>query len=297
MRALPSQAPPEPGRRRGPSGLCGILPSVTRPSSVPSPTATRTRRSAARGACAAVLAAAGALALPAAAAQAATAALDLPCYVSGHAGTLTLSGFAPNAVIDVANADLGRTQVTTDATGQAAVTFARAPGETLQQPSARSFVVTATETANPASTATASSQVAPLAFATDAGTKSPKAIRHWSFSGFTPGRSIYGHFRLKGLTRGTFRFGAAKGACGLYERRAAGIAIRGHVSTGLWTIQVDQVQRYSSKTRPRLTDTSVVYTTKRPRAAVGAAALSAAALSGGHAFRPWATGWGVAAGV
>lgn len=224
--------------------------------------------------CTLALAGAGALALPAGA-SAATAALDLPCYVSGQPGSLALSGYAPNVAVTVANADLGSTQVTTDATGSVTVPFTPPSGNDLKRPGSRAFVVTATEVANPASTGTASSRVAPLAFATDTGTKSPKADRTWTFSGFAVGKPIYAHFRLGGTTRGTYRFGVAKGPCGEYKRHAPGIAVAGRARAGTWTIQVDQVKRYSAKTKPALKDTTVVFTTFRRRAA----ALTAATLA------------------
>lgn len=225
---------------------------------------------------------AGALALPAVA-SAATAGLDRPCYVSGQPGNLALSGFAPNAVVTVANADLGSKQITIDATGSATVPFTPPSGNDLRRPGSRAFVVTATENANPASTGTATSRVAPLAFATDTATKSPKAMRSWAFSGFAAGRPIYAHFRLGGRTLGTYRFGTAKGPCGEYKRSAPGIAIAGRVRAGTWTIQVDQAKRYSPSTKPALKDTTVVFTTFRRRTAP----LSAATLTPPWPVRAW----------
>ena len=223
--------------------------------------------------CTIAAAGAGALALPAGA-QAATAALDLPCYVGGHGGNLALSGYAPNVAVTVSNADLGSTQVMTDATGAATVAFFAPSGDDLSKPGSKPFAVTATEAANPASTASATSRVTLLAFATDAGTKSPKAKRSWYFSGFAVGRPIYAHFRFGGRTKGTYRFGLATAPCGEDKRRAPGIAVPGRVSRGTWTIQVDQAKAYSATTTPRLRDTVPVIVTYRPRAAaLGAATL------------------------
>jgi hypothetical protein len=223
--------------------------------------------------CTIAAAGAGALALPAGA-QAATAAFDLPCYVAGQPGSVALSGYAPNVAVTVGNADLGTTQVTTDATGSATVPFRPPSGNDLSRPGSKAFAVTATEAANPASTASATSRIAPLAFSTDEGTKSPKAKRSWYFSGFAVGKPIYAHFRFGGRTRGTYRFGVATGPCGEYKRRAPGIAIPGRVSRGTWTIQVDQVRTYSATTSPRLRDSVPVIVTYRPRnATLGAASL------------------------
>jgi hypothetical protein len=243
-----------------------------------------------RRTCILTLAGLGALAAPAAA-SAAMATLDLPCYVSGQPGNLALSGYAPNAVVTVDNPDLGSTRVTTDATGSASLAFTPPSGNDLKKPGSRAFVITAAEVANPASTATATGRVAPFAFATDRGTKSPKASRSWYFSGFTVGKPIYAHFRFKAQTRGTHRFGIAKGPCGEDKRHAPGIAISGRVSPGTWTIQVDQAKRYAAKTTPKLKDTTVVFTTFRPRTAAGAAALDAVTLPAGDPFGPVAA-WG-----
>jgi hypothetical protein len=235
------------------------------------------------------LAGAAALAVPATA-SAATAGLDLPCYVSGQPGNLAVGGFPPNAPILVANADLGTTKVTTDVTGSATLPFTPPSGSDLKRPGSRAFVVTATEEANPANTVSATSRIAPLAFATDSGTKSPKAKRSWYFSGFTPGKYVYAHFRFKGRTKGNYRFGRATGPCGEYKRRAPGIAIKGRVSSGSWLIQVDQKSTYSKATKPALVDKTVVFTTFRPRAAAGAAALSTAALTGFYRFGGFVSG-------
>lgn len=232
----------------------------------------------------AVAAAAG-LAAPAAA-QAATASLDLPCYVAGQAGRATLSGFRPNAAVTVSNADLGSTRVTTDATGSATVPFNPPSGNDLAKPGSKPFVVTATDAADPASTATAASRIAPLAFATDTGTKSPKAKRSWYFSGFAVGRPIYAHFRFGGRTKGTYRFGLATGPCGEDRRRAPGIAVPGSVRRGVWTIQVDQAKEYAATTQPRLSDTVPVIVTYKPRTAP----LDAATLPRRWGLAPGA-GW------
>lgn len=226
---------------------------------------------------------AGALALPAAA-SAATVTLDKPCYVSGQPGTVALAGFAPNAVVTLENADLGPTKITTDVTGSFTVPFTPPSGADLKKPGSRELVFKATEDANPANTAMGGSRIAPLAFATDSGTKSPKANRSWYFSGWVTGKPIYAHFRFGGKTRGTYRFGVPTGPCGEYKRRAPGIGVKGGVSRGTWTVQVDQAKSYKSTTKPALKDKTVVFTTFRPRSATGAAALTSAALTGSYRF-------------
>ena len=231
--------------------------------------------------CTLALAGAGALALPASASAAAAAALDKPCYVAGQPATLALFGFGPNALVSLSSGNLPPAQIMTDATGSFAVSFAppdnsvNPDGTRVEPPASREIAFTATENANPANTATVKSRIAPLAFATDKGAKSPTSKRRWYFSGWTTGQPIYAHFRFGGRTRGTYKFGKAAGPCGEYKRRAPGIAIRGHVSVGTWTVQVDQSPTYSASTMPALKDTVVVFTTFRRRSVVSAAALIA----------------------
>ena len=226
---------------------------------------------------------AGALAVPASA-SAATAALDKPCYIAGQQGIFAGFGFAPNAVVSITNADLGSTTATTDATGSFAKPFS-APDSKLTGPGSRDIVFTATQSTNPANTASATSKVTTMEFATNKGTLSPKADRSWSFSGWQVGKPIYAHFRFRGKTKRNFRMGVATGPCGEFKRRAPAIAVRGRVSTGLWTIQVDQSPKYSVSTIPALKVRTVVFTRFRPRAVTSAAAVSTAALSGRYSFR------------
>jgi len=233
--------------------------------------------------CTLALAGAGALGLPAGASAAAAAAVDKPCYVAGQPGTLALFGFGPNAVVSLTSPDLPPAKVTTDATGSFAIPFRPPAGTDLRRPGSRELLFTATEDANPANTATATSRIAPLAFATDKGVKSPKSKRSWYFSGWTVGQPIYAHFRFKGRTKGNYKFGLATGPCGEYKRRAPGIAIKGRVPAGSWTVYVDQAPTYSPSTMPFLKDKTVVFTTFRRRAG-GAAALTTAALSGVYRF-------------
>jgi len=237
------------------------------------------------------LAGAGALALPAAASAATAAALDKTCYVAGQPATLALFGFSPNAMVSLTSTGLPPVKVATDATGSFAASFPPPPStDLLKRPRSREFGITATEDANPANTATATSRVAPLAFATDKGAKSPKVKRSWYFTGWEVGKPIYAHFRFGGRTKGTYKFGTATGPCGEYKRRAPGIAIKGRVSVGTWTVQVDQSPTYSTKTMPSLKAQSPVFAVARRRSATAAATFRTAAPSGSYRFGGFAAG-------
>ena len=192
---------------------------------------------------------------------AATAALDAPCYVAGRPGVLSLSGYAPGARVAVTSAELPGSVVTTDAAGALRVPFTPPSGDDLARPGSRAFTLTATATSDPASASTARALVAPLAFSSGSTLTSPTSARSWRFSGWTPGRPVYAHFRFAGRTLGTRRFGLAQGPCGLLTAHGPGIAVPGTVRPGTWTIQVDQARTFSPATRPRLSDDTVVFTT------------------------------------
>ncbi len=227
----------------------------------------------------AALVAAATLVAPASA-SAATMELDRECYVSGQPGTLTLAGFGAGVAVSVSSPELGSTRVMTDAFGAAVVPVSPPPGDDLPAPGSRPIAFTASEVANPAVSARATGRIAPRAFRTAQATQTPKSRRAWTFSGWTPGRPLYAHFRHRGSTRGTHRFGLAVGACGELRRSAPGIVARGPILPGTWTVVVDQRAVYSPRTSPALADETVVFPTFRPRAALGATALTTAAPGG-----------------
>lgn len=207
------------------------------------------------------------LTLPAAA-SAGTLTLDA-CYIETQPAQAILSGFTPNVPIAI-EADQVFTSGMTDATGSATLPF-KAPIYSTITPGSKQFTMTATEGggSTPAvqPPVTRNFRVANFAFATSTGTRSPKAKRTWSFSGFRPGRAIYAHFRLRGRTVANFRFGVAKGPCGEYKRKAPGIPVKGRVRAGTYTVQVDQAKTYKRSTRPALTAKTTVFTVFRSRSA------------------------------
>jgi hypothetical protein len=72
----------------------------------------------------------------------------------------------------------------------------------------------------------------------------------FSFSGFTPGRPIYGHFVHRGHLVRAVRYGGARGACGMLHTRAAQYP-GGHPRYSSYIVQFDSRSRYSKRTRPR----------------------------------------------
>jgi hypothetical protein len=205
------------------------------------------------------------LAVPAAA-EARAVITDLPCYLERRPATATLTGFTPNVDVQIRGDQIQAAGVT-DATGSLALAFA-APSRGTARPGSTKVTLTATELTGPARSqrATVAFRVATFGFATSGGTTSPKARRTWSFSGFRPGRPIYGHFRFKGRTRANFRFGVASGPCGELRKRAPGFPVRGRLDAGTWRVQVDQKPTYSRSTTPKLATNTTIVTRFVPRA-------------------------------
>jgi len=211
------------------------------------------------------LAAAGLLVLPAAA-HAGIVATDLPCYVERQPGTAVLTGFTPNVDVAIEGDQISAAGVT-DAAGALTLPFA-APRRKTSSPGSDRVVLTARERTGPAPRppVRVAFRVTSLSFATTGGTRSPKAVRTWTFSGFQPGKPIYGHFRHKGRTRANHRFGIATAPCGELRRRAPAFPVRGPVAPGTWRVQVDQRRFYSRSASPRLATAIRIFTRVAPRA-------------------------------
>jgi hypothetical protein len=191
---------------------------------------------------------------------------DMPCYVERQPATATLTGLTPNVDVQLQGDQIyaaGRT----DAAGGLTLAFT-APLRATAKPGNTRVVLTAKELTGtaPQPPVTAAFRVTTLSFATTGGTRSPKAMRTWTFSGFQPGKPIYGHFRFGGRTRANHRFGVATAPCGELRRRAPAFPIRGQVDPGTWRVQVDQRPTYARTTSPRLATTVKIFARFAPRA-------------------------------
>ncbi|MCW3000303.1 MAG: hypothetical protein JWN65_3852 [Solirubrobacterales bacterium] len=199
---------------------------------------------------------------PAAGAQAATLTVSQPCQVATFGLSAVLSGFTPNSTVSIQGDQIFET-ATVDATGSATVPFT-APLLGSSDPKSKQVILTATDNAAAPVSATTRFRTANFAFGTTGGQQSPKATRTWTFSGLTPGKAIYGHFRYNGQTRANHRFGVAKGPCGELTVKAPGIPVKGGVNTGKWTVQIDQKKIFNRATRPRLTGSVTVFKVVKP---------------------------------
>jgi hypothetical protein len=203
-----------------------------------------------------------AVAAPAAGAQAATLSVSQPCQVATFGLTAVLSGFTPNTTVSIQGDQIFAT-ATADATGSVTIPFT-APLLGSIDPKSKQVILTATDNAATPLTATARFRTTNFAFGTTGGQQSPKAKRTWKFSGFTPGKPIYGHFRYAGQTRVNHRFGLAQGPCGELSVKAPGIPVKGRVNTGKWAVQIDQKKIFNRTTKPRLTGSTTVFKVYKP---------------------------------
>ncbi len=190
-------------------------------------------------------------------AQAAKIAVAKPCYVNKSRAnrasmTVTGSGFAPGGQVQISSSD-GSAKVVASAgpTGAVAATTS-APDPSFTLPGQKTVTLTATEAtvAGPAISASTPVTVAPLAVGIEPTEALPTQVVTWYFSGFEPGKPIYGHY-LRRKQVALTRFGRAQGACGVLRSRAL-LYPGGHPRYRLYGLQFDDSRRYSKRSTPRL---------------------------------------------
>lgn len=188
-------------------------------------------------------------------AQAATLATDRGCYAESEKLVVSGTGFTPNAPVSLS---LDGAQVLTPTADAAGSIGAEGPAPVIDPSRQRRFSLVATDTTNPALTAT----VRPLATALDVKV-SPSSgrttrVRKISARGFTTGKTLYLHVRRKGYKR-NIRLGKLKSPCGT-------LSVRKRIFTrkapaGLYKLQFDASRKYSATTVPRVTFTTIVFRT------------------------------------
>jgi hypothetical protein len=205
-----------------------------------------------------VLALTGTVAASATAQGAATLLVNRPCYVITKkipSMTITGSGYVPNShvlITSTANVDAS---TNANAAGTIDLTI-KAPAPHFSVPSVKTVTFTATdENITPAIVASTPVRVAPLGALHGSTPKAPglKALgemTNWSFSGFTPGQTIYAHYTIQGQQVASQAFGTAHGVCGtLHARAPLYPATPQHAS---YPVQFDTVKGYSPKTTPKI---------------------------------------------
>lgn len=200
--------------------------------------------------------AAGALA---AQASAATLTADKACYVNqdpaqGAAMTITGTGFVPGSTVQLTGGTTFGNAVA-DANGNVSIP-AQAPELNTVSPASKTTQLTATAD-NPdgtQTTATLSVQSANLAAAA-----SPRSVRNvrqdkvtFIFSGFTPGKHIYGYWLTKNKTVGKTKFAKAQGPCGVLKEKEL-LFPGGRPKKDTYTVTFESTSRYNKTAFPRVT--------------------------------------------
>ena len=191
------------------------------------------------------IAAAALLGVPAGASAATLAASKL-CYLEGESAMLAGEGYTPGAPVTFAFDGVAAAQPTADGTGNVFAGF-RAPD--LGSTPVRRYTVTATDQSNPANVGTTDVAVTKRLVSVSPSTGSPRRRVRFKARGFVPRRTLYAHYVLRGRERARTRLGRATGACGTLTKRARFFPQR-QVDRGYWTIQFDQLRRFSRSTRP-----------------------------------------------
>jgi hypothetical protein len=187
--------------------------------------------------------------------EAASLTVDERCYRGGDKVEVRGAQFTPNTTAGVRI--LGRdetvpAQVGADGTFIAVLRVPRFRGAALGP---QTFTVSAISsspgnTANPISVWAVRRMLATNApIAGDAA-----ELTTWRFAGFRPQRVLYGHFRHRGVTRRTHRFGSVRrlGPCGALSVRAPRLPVPvSRLRPGMWRLQLDHRKRYRESTRPR----------------------------------------------
>jgi hypothetical protein len=205
----------------------------------------------------ALSASAGALAAPA---SAATISVDKACYVNTATGpaplTVTGSGFAPGESVQVSG---GTTDIdtTADATGSFTATGS-APELNSKAAGTRWTTLTASgfdPTTGQLVSATTRALSANLAVSTKPLSVPVKDLRThkvtFTFSGFTPGKAIYGYYLRKRVVA-TTRYGRATGRCGTLKHKAL-LLPPGQSTKVRYGLVFESVPHYSKTANPRVT--------------------------------------------
>lgn len=208
------------------------------------------------------LAALGAL-LPAstafaAQASAATLSADKACYVNinpsvGAPMVITGSGFTPGGVVDLSGGTVFAT-ATADPAGNVAFSTA-APTLATLGAGQITTPLTATDETTGAAATPLTVRSANLAVSTK-----PPSVRNvrkdkvtFSFSGFTPGRHIFGFYMRKKIVARA-RFGKASGPCGTLRQRAL-LYPGGRPRNNQYRVTFESMPKYSKKAFPIVTGT------------------------------------------
>ena len=194
-------------------------------------------------------------------ASAAVLTVNAGCYVIAGKNAPPMefagSGYTPGHSVLISSRDgTVDTSVKADAQGRISGR-ADAPTPYFATPGAKKIGLTASDQTATGKTITASTTINVTELGWEHGsTKRQPGLRaltektNWSFSGFEPGKIIYGHYLYKGKQVALAKFGRGAAPCGTLRVRARLYPATPHHSS--YSIQYDNSRPYSKKSRPRI---------------------------------------------
>lgn len=189
------------------------------------------------------------------AALAGTISIGQPCFIATGIGqgadiTLTGAGFTPGeevfAQIPAPDGLLGYSEATVAPDGSLTATVADVSPETID-PVVEKRTMQIKGILSGAILAEAPFELTNLAVKTNPPTALPGHMVTYHFSGFSPGRPIFGHYLRHGKVVASQKFGKTKGACGALQVKAQLFPGRGSRNTS-YGVQFDDSKKYSKKT-------------------------------------------------
>ena len=218
-------------------------------------TATHRRLAGVAASACALLASAGAMA---AQASAATITVDKACYVNTAAGpaqmVITGAGFNPGDNVSISGGTTYASAMV-NANGNFVTGATAAPELNIEGPGTIATTLTATDqdlTTNATITAQTTARSANLAVATKPTSIPAKDIKQrkitFSFSGFTPGKDVYGFYLRKSVVAKE-KFGKATGPCGTLMKKAL-LFPGGHPKKSTYDVAFESTSKYTKKAFP-----------------------------------------------
>ena len=194
-------------------------------------------------------------------ASAAELTVNAGCYVIAGKNAppmeFTGSGYTPGDSVLISSRD-GTVDASVKADAQGHISGrADAPTPYFATPGAKKIGLTASDQTPTGKTITARTTVNVTELGWEHGsTKRQPGLRaltektNWSFSGFEPGKMIYGHYLYQGKQVALAKFGLAAAPCGTLKVRARLYPATPRHSS--YSIQYDDSQPYSMKSRPKI---------------------------------------------
>jgi hypothetical protein len=198
-----------------------------------------------------------ALAVPAAAEAATIDPLEKPCYVTagtkanyeGERIAIRATGFAPNSLVDLSvDGVVVEPSIQTDANGDLGELSPMEFKTPFIKKGSAKFTLTLTQQDNPANTASVTGRHTALGVSVKPKRARPSAKIRFKGAGFTLDKPVYAHYVFNGSVKKTVKMSGGQNACGEWRKRARQIPVN-DPSTGIWTVQFDQLKKYREPTR------------------------------------------------